>query len=48
MAKSLWTNSLKNLPRTLKRGKYTEDNPEAQRAVSILGRDSALDTCYQR
>lgn len=43
----LWTNSLKNLPGTLKRGKYTEDNPESQAAASVLGTDSALDTCHQ-
>lgn len=40
-AKSLWTNSLKNLPRTLIRGKYTEDDPKSETAASVLGRDPA-------
>lgn len=44
IGKSVWTNALKNLPRTLKRGKHTEADPESQTVASVLGRD----TCYQR
>lgn len=41
MGRSVWTSALKNLPRTLKRGKHTEVDPESQRVAGVLGRDSA-------